>query len=183
MSANHRTHASSQKPVHGYIPIRPDLLQFVLWRENLPEKTSPLCLPGQGAICNYLSDLMQFARATYSPLFSVEREPLALTGLTARLYFECSPGFVDESFFQYADLIAQSFNDFLHQHWKEVVDIWATACLYYDPKHHRKEAIADLHTLSRMGDLREWESDIRADHRFRAHRGTIARPRVKQMSE
>lgn len=165
MSANHA--------IKGYIPIRPDLLQFVVWRENLPDKSAPLRLPGQGAICNYLTDLIEFGRSIYLPAFTIEREPLELSGLTARLRFECAPGFLDESFFQYADLVAFYFNEFLHQQWKETAELWASVALRYNPAYHRKDAIADLHEVSGIGDLREWESDIRANRRFRDYRNTI----------
>jgi len=169
----------SATPIHGYIPIRPDLLQFVIWRENLPEKTAPLVLPGQGAICAFLGELIQFARIVYQPIFDIEREPIKLSGLTARLHFECAPGYMDESFFQYADLVAFYFNAFLLQQWKEQVEMWTTACLYYDPHHDRKEALCDLHRLSGMEHVRDYTSDIRASHRFRDSRRLVARKRIK----
>lgn len=172
MSANH-PHAPSPKPIRGHIPIRPDLLQFVVWRENLPQKTDPLRLPGHGAICNYLTDLIQFGRTIHLPLLNIEREPLLLEGLTERLRFECAAGFLDESFFQYADLVAHYFNDFLRHQWKEEVDRWCAAIHYCDPKRDRKQAIADLHLLAGMDGFREVESDIRADHRFRDYRGLV----------
>ncbi len=171
-------HAHPRNHIRGYIPIRPDLLQFVVWRENLPEKTTPLVLPGQGAICAFLGELIQFARIVYQPMFEIEREPLDLPHLSERLRFECAPGFIDESFFRYADLIAHFFNDFLHQQWKEEVEIWVEACLHCAPHTDRKEAIAQLHEKSGVGHLREWDSEIRANHRFRTHRGKVARKRA-----
>lgn len=172
--------ASTRPAVQGYIPIRPDLLQFVRWRENLsPSPDSALRLPGQGAICNYLTDLIQFGRSLYLPATAIEREPLELSGLTARLRFECAAGFMDESFFEYADLVAHYFNDFLHQQWKEEVDRWTAACTYSNPRLDRKDAIADLHRISGMDDFREVDSDIRANHRLRDYRQLVRHRRGK----
>lgn len=170
---------SSAPALQGYIPIRPDLLQFVRWRENLTDIYTPIRLPGQGSICNYLTDLIQFGRSLYLPAIELHREPLDLTGLTSRLRFECAPGFIDESFFQYADLVAFYFNDFLHQQWKEEVERWAAACLHSNPRLDRKDAIADLHRLSGMDDFREVESDIRANHRLRCYRHAVVHRRCK----
>lgn len=165
--------------VQGYIPISPDLLQFVRWREHLAAADTPLRLPGQGAICNYLTDLIQFGRSLYIPAMPIEREPLELSRLTARLRFECSPGFLDESFFEYADLVAHYFNEFLRQQWKEEVERWTAACIYSNPRLDRKDAIAELHRISGMDDFREVDSDIRANHRLRDHRNLVICRRIK----
>lgn len=166
--------------IQGYIPIRPDLHQFLRWRENLPsDPTTALRLPGQGAICNYLTDLIQFGRTIYHPQLAPPREPLYLTGLTDRLRFECAPGFIDESFFEYADLVAHYFNIFLQNHWKEEVDRWSAACCYSNPQLDRKDAIADLHRISGMEYYREVEADIRANHRFRDYRNLVKHRRGK----
>lgn len=169
----------TNRPVKGHIPISPDLLQFVMWRENLPTHDTPVRLPGQGAICAYLSDLIAFGATIYSPLFAVEREPVDNMKLTARLRFECSPGLVDCSFWEYSDLIAHYFSVFLAQQWKEEVDRWAASATYFNPRMDRKDAIAEIMRISGMDQFREVETVIRADHRFRDYRNLVTHRRAK----
>lgn len=170
---------AASTPLQGYIPIRPDHLRFVQWRENLQEPNTALRLPGQGAICNYLTDLIQFGRSIYLPAFATEREPLELPCLTARLYFTASPGFLDHTFFEYADLVAYYFDQFLHNHWKEEVDRWTAAVLYCEPRTDRKDAIAELHRISGMEHFREVEADIKANYRIRDYRNVVRRKMAK----
>jgi len=165
--------------VQGYIPIRPDHLCFVQWRENLPDKTTALRLPGQGAICNYLTDLIRFGRSIYLPAFAIEREPLELPELTARLHFTAATGFIDHTFFEYADQVAYYFDSFLANQWKEEVDRWTAAVLYCEPRTDRKDAIAELHRISGMENFREVEADIKANYRIRDYRNVVRRKMAK----
>lgn len=166
--------SANQSLITGQIPIRPDLLQFVRWRENLaPDQ--PLPLPGHGAICNYLTDLISLARTLCpsqhaAPGIDVER--VNVEQYTARLRFEARIGLIDESFFLYADLVAYYFNQFLAQHWREQVDAWSSVACYYI-KIDRKDAIRDLHEISGMDGYRELDTDIRTDHRLRAFRNLV----------
>jgi hypothetical protein len=43
-------------PMRGFIPMRPDLLRFIQWRENL-EPDEYLPLPGKGFFSAYLTNL------------------------------------------------------------------------------------------------------------------------------
>lgn len=154
------------------------MLQFVRWRENLPSLESPLDLPGQGAVCNYLTDLIHIAATLYSPCTATAREPVNLEGYAARLHFTASRSIIDESFFDYADLVAHYFNAFLHNLWKEEVDRWTTVACLYSPGTDRKDAIADLHRHSGIEYYRELDADIRANHRFRDYRHLVAKRRA-----
>ena len=172
----------SQSSISGQIPIRPDLLQFVRWRENLaPDQ--PLSLPGHGAIATYITDLIAFARSLCPPEKAggepgVDVDRVHIVQLTARLRFEARPGLLDESFFLYADLVAYYFNNFLAQHWREQVDAWSSVACFYTGM-DRKDAITDLYEVSGMAVFREVDSEIKSDYRPRAHRKLIMRRRGK----
>lgn len=169
MSANNAT--PTLPGVKGYIAIRPAMLQFLRWRENL-QPGDALILPGKGAISIYLSELIAFARTLYNPANPLEVPDLP--DYTARLHFQCAGAFIDESFFDYAALVSVYFNTFLYHLWLDEVDRYrAVAIVYSRDRLDGQDAIADLLRISGMEYFDELDTAIKRNYRLRDLRGMV----------
>jgi hypothetical protein len=171
--------ATTYRPSPGYsgmLQVRPDMLAFVRWRENLlPDQ--PIQLPGHGAISNYLSDLIDFGKSMYFP--GANRIAPDNAMLTARLKFHAAPGLIDCSFFEYADLVAHYFNQYLYKHWLDSQATFIGAATFYSPKLDSKDILSDYMRQSGVDEYREQDADIKAYYRLRLSRGQVT-PKVKR---
>jgi len=169
----HATAPKKQRPAPGYsgmLPIRPDMLSFVRWRENLaPDQ--PIQLPGHGAIANYLSDLIDFGKSLYFPNANriAPENPL----LTARLKFHAAPGLLDETFFEYADLVAYYFNEYLYKHWLDSQATFIGSAMFYAPRLDAKDVLSDYMRQTGVDEFREQDADIKAYYRLRLSRHQV----------
>ena len=154
----------------GMIPIRPDMLAFVQFRENiLPGE--PIAIPGHGAIARYLVTLIEFGKSMYFP--GANRIAPENDALTARLKFVAAPGIIDDHFWEYADLIAYYFNDYLYQHWLDSTATFVGAATFYSPRLDSKEVLADFMRQTNMENHREQDADIKAYYRLRLSRNLV----------
>lgn len=159
----------------GMIPVRPDMLAFVRWRENLAE-SAPLRVPGTGAISQYLYDLICFGKSMYFP--GANRLAPECDDLSARLKFEAEPGLIDSSFFEYADLVAYYFNQYLYKNWLDSAATFVGAATLYCKGLDSKDVLADYQRQTGVDAHRELDADIKAYYRLRLARGLVT-PRRK----
>ncbi len=167
------------RPVPGYsgmLPVRHDMLAFICWRENL-SPDQPISLPGHGAIANYLTDLIAFGKSMYFPGANRIAPDNAL--LSARLKFHAAPGLIDSSFFEYADLVAYYFNEFLYKHWLDSQATFIGGAILYSPKLDSKDVLADFMRQSGVDEFREQDADIKAYYRLRLSRRQVT-PKSKR---
>lgn len=164
-------HASNRfKGYSGMLPIRPDLLAFIQWRENIAPGEA-LQLPGHGAISNYLSSLITFGKSMYFP--GANRMAPDNEALTARLKFQAAPGLIDCSFFEYADLVAFAFNEYLYKHWIDSLATYIQSAMLYNQKLDAKDLLADYMRQTGVDSYREMDADIKAYYRLRLSRGQV----------
>ena len=172
LAASQKT-ASHNRPAPGFkgmIPVRPDMLNFIRWRENIaPDQ--PLQLPGHGAIGNYLAGLIEFAKSMYFPGANRIAPDNAL--LTARLQFHAAPGLIDSTFFEYADLVAFFFNDYMYKHWLDSQATFIGSAIFYAPKMDSKDVLADFMRQTGVDEFREHDADIKAYYRLRLSRHQV----------
>lgn len=161
--------------VYGYLPIRPDMLQFLRWRENLPP-AEPLLLPGHGGIAAYLTGLIEMGKALYFP--DSHRAAPDLADCISKLRFRAAPGLVDESFFLYAEWVAYVFNRFLYNLYVDEGCFYVAVAQSYAPARLEfKDALYHFHSESGVNDYREFDADIKSTYRLRDHRGQVKRRR------
>ncbi len=159
----------------GMLPIRPDMLAFIRWRENL-EPDQPLSLPGSGAISTQLAAIIEFGKSMYFP--GANRLAPENEDLTARLKFVADPGLIDCSFFEYADLVAHYFNRYLYKYWLDSMATFVQSATFYNPKLDSKDVLADFQRQTGVDTFREHDADIKAFYRLRLSRNQVT-PRRK----
>jgi hypothetical protein len=172
------TNASFTKGVKGYLPMRPDLLHFVQFRENLaPDE--PLLIPGKGFFSNYLAELIEFGKCMYFPgAVRMAPENPALTG---KLRFIASPGLLDETFFEYADQVAARFNKVVYHALLEDEVRYVQVATTYDTALDAREALEHFRISTKMDHYRESDADIKANYRLRLSRGLVRhKPRAQR---
>ena len=166
------------KGVYGYLPIRPDLLKFIQWRENLAPDQA-LEVPGKGQISHYLATLIDFGKSLYFP--GANRESREHPEHSAKLKFIAKPGLIDYTFFEYADKVAECFNVFLYHAWLEEQSRYVSIAVNYSAKLDAKDALEELRLASGMDDFRDSDADIKAYYRLRLHRGQV-KPRPRSIA-
>jgi hypothetical protein len=162
--------------VRGMLPMRPDLLRFVQWRENL-EASDYLTIPGKGFFSTYLANMIELAKSMYFP--GAIRESRDNDDYTAKLRFEAAPGLLDSTFFEYAHLIAIGFNNIVYQALLEEQCRYVGIAQTYSPGLDAKEALEHFRISSGLDEVRESDADIKATYRLRLHRGLV-RPRPRK---
>lgn len=160
----------------GMLPIRPDMLAFIHWRENL-QPGEPLLLPGSGAISNHLASIIEFGKSMYFP--GANRIAPDNAELTAKLKFSAAPGLIDCSFFEYADLVAYYFNQFIVKHYLDSLATFVQAATFYNERLDSKDVLADFQRQTGVDMHREHDADIKAYYRLRLSRRMVT-PRHKR---
>lgn len=162
-------------PMRGFIPMRPDLLRFIQWRENL-EPDEYLPLPGKGFFSAYLTNMIELAQSMYFP--GAVREARDRDEYSARLKFEAAPGLIDSTFFEYSPLITEKFNNVVYQALLEEQVRYVSIACEYTPHLDKKEALEHFRITTGLDEFRESDADIKASYRLRLHRGLVrSRPR------
>ena len=163
----------AQSTIRGVLPIRPDLLKYVYFKENLPVG-APLELPGLGVIRGELHNLIAFGHGVFSP-FTCERAEESLDPLSARLPFVLHSA-VYHDFFQYADHVAYYFNRFLQR--LRMDDLTLRYQIAQELGVAGKDYISDIVTGLDFAEQKEFDAIIKAGYRLRKQRAQIvAKPR------
>lgn len=159
----------------GMLPVRPDMLAFIQWRENIAPGQA-IRLPGHGAISTQLANIIEFGKYMYFP--GANRMAPENEDLTAKLKFVADPGLIDCSFFEYADLVAHYFNQYLYKYWLDCMATFVQSAVFYAPGLDSKDILSDFQRQTGVDMYREFDADIKAYYRLRLSRNQVT-PRRK----
>lgn len=165
--------STAQSTVRGHLPIRPDLLKYVYFKENLPEG-APLELPGLGVVRGELHNLIAFGHGVYSP-FTLERPEETLAPLCARLPFVLHTATYHD-FFEYADHVAYHFSRFLQR--LRMDDLTLRYMVAQELGVAGKDYIDSIVSSLDFQEQKEFDAIIKGSYRLRTQRAqVVCKPR------
>jgi hypothetical protein len=158
----------AEKILKGHIAVRPSTLQYIRWREFLPEQSS-LSIPGKTPFASFLTTQFSFCAMFHSEGFFPPPPAPQLNGFTARLPFECHGSLATENIFQLINFTAARLDDFCYDLMYDDL-IREIICGKY-AKGHEKTIVEDFLRDRGLEDNIQWDAAIKAVYRIRKGRG------------
>jgi hypothetical protein len=153
----------------GYMPVRPKVLRFVEWRENLTYG-QPLELPGKSPICMFLQSQMLLAFRTID-IPALRRHnpfPVSVEKLGERLHLVLRGHYANPDIFLLLPEIARNFDTFLPSLISE--EVLSRTQIGFQFGLSGQMIIDEFLTEVGLDDLIESDAMIKDQFRFRARR-------------